>query len=85
MKSGTAPHSRNPSPMTASPTRIERRRLTVSATTPVGTSKTSADTSSAVPTSTSCSAFRCAIWIMYRAAAVVTSEKKKRSHVSVAR
>ena len=52
---------------------IDSRRLTVSATSPVGTSNTRAEISSAVPTRTSWSASRSATWMLYSALAVKTS------------
>ncbi len=63
----------NPAPMNRQPMMIDSRRLTVSATSPVGTSKTRAEISSAVPTRTSWSASRPATWMLYSALAVKTS------------
>ena len=48
-----APKRITATPITAVPITIERRREYVSATTPVGTSKTKIETSMNVPTSTS--------------------------------
>ncbi len=56
--SGAAPQMMKPAPITAMPMMIDRRRLYTSASTPVGTSNSKQDASSAVPTSTSCSGDR---------------------------
>jgi len=53
----TAPATISPSPKTAHPMTIERRRLYASATTPVGTSKRNTASSMIVPTSTSSNGF----------------------------
>jgi hypothetical protein len=64
------PSSMKPAPVRNVPTMIEARRPTVSATTPVGTSSRNVVVSSAVPTSTSCSASRSAATTRYTAAIV---------------
>ena len=54
-KSGNDARIRKPAPVRPCPMTTDHLRLNVSATTPVGISKTNAETSSAVPTSTICS------------------------------
>ena len=84
-KRGHAPQTISPIPISAVPMITDRRRLTVSASTPVGTSKMNADASRVVPTSTSCRASSFATWIMNRPAAVMTIMKQNEPAASWAR